>query len=422
MRAMIPSMRAVSLLVIAAVLGSASNAQDLVVHSGETVTLEEPTVFLPPVSLGQLTYDTIIVESGGVLRFQPTPSGVRLEARRGILVYGLIDLSGENARPIRIFNSALLQEVGGVGGPGGSRGGTGNPTPGQSSPKGGDGLNPNDGAVNSFGGAGGETSYGFFSPNWAAGGGGARLAADQPVTAAPLSPLNLGLVATSGFDGWLLGHGAISGQSPPRGGAAGPSVFLDANPLNDFWGRELDPLTGTILVGELVTPRGGRGGGAGGDCVLSTSFPSVPWTAFNNLKGAGAGGGGGLGAIVTPRLNIVGDGSIRSNGGDGAVHPITNTNIKGGGSGGGSGGMLLLQVTTLDLRMANPRCITALGGRGGTGAFGAHDAMSAGGNGGPGILQLHMVNGPSGILLPAGKTLFDMTSPLAHVLLPEPGL
>jgi hypothetical protein len=416
-------MKPLSALVVLALLASLAKPQDLVVHTGETVTISEPLAVPAPWLFLTLHYDTIIVETGGTLRFEPMVYGAKLIVHRGILVEGLIDFSGQDGPIPRKISSPLLQNIGGAGGPGGSRGGIGNPNPGQSNPKGGDALDAYDTQVSAAGGVGGETAYGSFSPWPAAGGGGGRLAADQPVTTPPLSPANLGLVATAGMDGFPTAHGAIGGQIPPAGGVAGPSAFIDANPANDFWGRRFVPSSGAIVIGELASPIGGRGGGAGGNVVLSTTYPTVPWTHFNNIPGRGAGGGGGLAVIVTPRMNIVGEGRIRANGGNGPAIPWPgSTNETGGGGGGGSGGMIVLQITTLDLRAANLRCITALGGRGGTGFTSHHDEIGAGGNGGPGILQLHMVNGPTGILLPPNKALADMTAPTALVLLPEPSL
>lgn len=84
--------------------------------------------------------------------------------------------------------------------------------------------------------------------------------------------------------------------------------------------------------------------------------------------------------------------------------------------------MLVIQVTTLDMRSANQRAITALGGRGGQGMGNLHDTTAAGGNGGPGLVQLHMVNGPGGILLPPGKLISDMTAPTPYLLQPIVGL
>lgn len=402
---------------------SLASGQDVVVHCGETLTLEGFDLAPNPVP-ATFTYDTLIIEQGGVLRFAPTTSGVRLDVRRGVRVEGLIDLSGENAHPVRVSFSGYLQELGGRGGPGGGRGGTGNFMPGQSNPKGGDGLDPRGLILDGFGGFGGESSYGALGIIPAAGGGGGRFAADQPIDPVPSSPLNLGLVATNGMNGSSTAHSAV-GPGVPLGGLAGISVFSDANPLNDFWGRQPDPLTGAILIGELANPVGGRSGGAGGDAIHSTTFPMTPWLGTRLRKGAGGGGGGGLGVIRTPRLEILGEGKIRANGGDGAREPPNEPAYPndGGASGGGSGGMLLLQVTTLDLRSAGLRAITALGGRGGDpNPIYPGSTISRGGNGGPGIVQLHMVNGSSGILLPANHTLADMTAPTAYVLLPEPNL
>ena len=390
-------------------------AQDVVVHGGETKRIQVNDV---------LTYDTVIVEPGGVLRLDSTIRAT-LHVARGMRIEGTLDLSGEDARPQRHSGGGALQAQGGAGGPLGGWGGTGHPTIGASCAQGGSGLDTIGAVPQTGGGGGGDTAVGLVagSSRYAGGGGGGRLAADQPVTAPPLALANLGLVATPGFPGAQQVQSALVPGSPPRGGTSGALVFVDNNPLNDFWGSRFDPVTQTTIVGELFLPIAGRGGGGGGDSITSSSFPQTPYNPYNEIKGSGGGGGGGLGVIVTPRLEIVGAGAIRANGGMGAPSAdLTGNPRPGGAGGGGSGGMLVIQVTTLDMRSANQRAITALGGRGGQGMGNLHDTTAAGGNGGPGLVQLHMVNGPGGILLPPGKLISDMTAPTPYLLQPIVGL
>jgi hypothetical protein len=392
------------------------SAQIIVVHPCETLVLDP--------NASPIVIDQLIVEPGGTLRVA-WGSQLRIHALSGIHIEGLADFSGEHAHEIVLRYNGTIQEVGGLGGPMAGMGGLGNPVPGTANPKGGD-------ALNFFGhpshrnARGGESAYNGSNnptPRRAGGGGGGAFAANQPVVPNPFDPANLGLIALDGFDGPAQAFGALTHQSPPRRGAAGVSIFIDNDPTNDFWGRAIDPISHNLIIGELPFPNGGRGGGAGGDSYMTSSFPPTPYLSGSMNKGAGGGGGGGLAILVTPRFEISGDGVVRCNGGNGAAGENTNGfDHIGGGSGGGSGGMLIVQAGLIDLHAANPRCLTALGGRGGPGANDVHHTTGAGGDGGPGIIQFHTTNGLADIRLPSNKTLADMTAPTAHVLLPESGL
>jgi hypothetical protein len=223
------------------------------------------------------------------------------------------------------------------------------------------------------------------------------------------------------MNGSAAAFGAVSGMPPPQGGPTGTTPFVDASSSNDFFGHAFDPATGTIVVGELLAPRAGAGGGAGGDSTYG-SFPN-PNFLVTDLKGAGGGGDGGLAIVVAKRIRIGASGRVLCNGGDGGGGENTIfLNRIGGGSGAGSGGMVILQARQIDLSHAVDHCISALGGRGGRGALDQHDVEGAGGNGGPGLIQLHTTGEPRGLLLPPFATLDQLTAPTAHVGLLEPGL
>lgn len=276
------------------------------------------------------------------------------------------------------------------------------------------------------GGGGGESGYqniaGMADERRAAGGGGGVYAADQPANPLdPDAPENIGLVAQPGMDGSAQARGALSGALVPRGGLLGAPIFVDALANNDFFGRKV--VGGGIVVGELPFPLPGRGGGGGGDAIPSVSFPSIPFTPRSDEKGAGGGGGGGLGIIVAPYIIVGSSGQLRADGGDGGGGENTHFfNRVGGGSGAGSGGALVLQARLVDLSQASSQALTALGGMGGPGRNQVRGAIGAGGDGGPGVIQIHVQNPATDLLLPVGVTLDGLTSPLAHVLLPSPSL
>jgi hypothetical protein len=235
-----------------------------------------------------------------------------------------------------------------------------------------------------------------------------------------MHPDNLGLIALAGVDGSPQATGALTGLMPPLGGAAGPSVFVDGDPLNDFWGVKRN--AHGALVGESTKPIGGSGGGAGGDAAPTAVFPNPSWVTTSDEKGGSGGGGGGLGLLTAPVIVLGPAGAIRVDGGRGASGENTiNFDRVGGGGGGGSGGWLVMQARLFDLSAASAKSITALGGKGAKGAADGVGGVgtNGGGHGGPGVIQLHTVDGTEAkILLPPGLTLDDVTVPRAHVLLP----
>jgi hypothetical protein len=193
-------------------------------------------------------------------------------------------------------------------------------------------------------------------------------------------------------------------------------VFVDGDPSNDFYGTRYDASAGVLVPGELQEPLAGAGGGAGGDAVPGSVFPSQPWTPFTDQKGAAGGGGGGqVDLRALGPLGVAGPGAgVRVAGGRGAwgENTLFNDHV-GGGSGGGSGGHLILAAPTVDLSGAGSNALHARGGLGGEGKSGI-DSINAGGDGGPGLIQVHAQT----LLLPAGQTLGDVSSPDALALVP----
>jgi hypothetical protein len=88
-----------------------------------------------------------------------------------------------------------------------------------------------------------------------------------------------------------------------------------------------------------------------------------------------------------------------------------------GSSGGGSGGMLILEADLVDLGQAGAGALSAVGGRGGLGD--ETTDWSNGGDGGPGLIQVHVADAATQLVLPAGSALADVSAPNGHVLLPE---
>jgi hypothetical protein len=392
---------------------------DFVVQSGETVTYDTAN--------GPLVAHNILIEAGGSLRAVGTQP-LHMRASRLVRIDGTINVSGSHWFGIVSIFSAFIfttPHPGGHGYAGSGDGGTSNPEFTTWCVAGGDALDPF--GQPGPGGRGGESGFNrspSLYPSGAAGGGGGALGPDQLVNPNPDDASNVGRIARSGKSGAPTAFGALTSQHPPRGGAVGRTPFIDNDPSNDFFGRKLDPITQTIIVGELVQPLAGRGGGGGGNSIRAATFP--PQQLFppsNGGLGAGGGGGGGLVIIEAIEIEIGPNGRLLCNGGDGDAGVNTHGGSStGGGSGGGSGGMVIVQARLVDLSHASAECITALGGRGGAGANDVPDASGAGGNGGPGIIQIHVPHGSANIQLPLGMTLDQLTAPTAHVLLPEPGL
>lgn len=184
------------------------------------------------------------------------------------------------------------------------------------------------------------------------------------------------LAANSGMP--MLIFDAVTGELGAKGGARSASVFTDQlpngslNTINDFWGTKILP-NGELLRGELLTPIGGSGGGAGGDAIASLEYPPSQNHDFTgkDFRGAGGGAGGGL-VWIRAVGRITANGEINADGGHGAggeqISCIVQT---GGGSGGGSGGMIVLEsLTGITLRPLNEGAGTNLHCTGGDRGWG----------------------------------------------------
>ncbi|MCC6407451.1 MAG: hypothetical protein IT453_09805 [Planctomycetes bacterium] len=411
-------LRAISLTLLFTPTALAFQGADFVVPAGQVYVYDTDTK-------GPLYADDIVIEAGGALRAIGTQP-FKAYATGTFRIDGVLELSGFDSNGVATLNTTNIPEPGASGGPAGGRGGTGSWQTTQSTPFGGKGF----GTLPWSGGGGGETGWHDVKQavnfRRGAGGGGGALAANQPISPNPEDPANIGLIAGRGHDGGRGAYGAVTSKLGPNGGRPGVSVFVDGDPTNDFFGRKLDSGTGQILVGELVAPIGGAGGGAGGDSAFTQgqSYPLVPFSPTGDEKGSGGGGGGGLGVIVANELVVGPLGRVRCDGGKGGGGENTFFFDRvGGGSGGGSGGMVLIQAAKIDLSATPDHAVTARGGRRGAGKSDVtqQPVEGQGGHGGPGLVQLHIADA-SQILVPAGKTLDDLISPPPHVLLPEPNL
>ncbi len=423
---------------------------------------------------GVVQIDDLVIELGGVLQVVG-PNGLVVMARGRIVLAGKLDANGFSSNGVSTLNTTSIPEPGAAGRAGGGSGGTGSPLTTASSPAGGSGF----GAFGrpDGGGGGGETAWSSVSnqaTRRGAGGGGGRLGADVLAGAGTgqFEQRRIGYDAEKGFDNLLAQNGALPGQTGAQGGAIGASPFVDASSINDFYGRSLDRVSGAVVVGELVRPWAGAGGGAGGDAafVPTGTFPA-PFVPTGDEKGAGGGGGGGSVHILAEGPIVFGaSGQVLARGGYGGGGENTIfLNRIGGGSGGGSGGHVVLQSSSfIDLRARQAQswsssigvgyAIDTRGGQGGAGADdigGAFAAVggqtetpsstdacppgyprmgsnacrghvnSAGGDGGPGIVQLHTPQGLVGtdpltadILLPLGVTFDLLSAPMPTGLTP----
>ena len=273
------------------------------------------------------------------------------------------------------------------------------------------------------GGEGGESSFGSGVNEIArrgGGGGGGRFARDQ-------GPL----IAERGADGGNGGKGAESGVTPARGGAAGPEIFTDGDPANDFFGLEpIVDASGAVVGrrrGELPRIHAGAGGGNAGDSITADAFPPLGFPLVP--EGGGGGGGGGalhiraLGRIVFGPL-----GRIRANGGRGGRRSDAFEAIGASCGGSGSGGHVILEsAEAIDFTGGVPGVqvqpwVQAVGG---PRVLQAPSPQGAGGAGGPGVVQLHVLHperapgdADSNLILPLGA--LDDPDPLAAVCAPRP--
>jgi len=336
----------------------------------------------------------LLITASGTLSIQgPNPCTIYVAGTAQI--DGEIMLKGTNNLSVATLNTTNQPEPGASGRAGGGRGGTGSYLTTQSTRQGGNGFGAFDTADG--GGVGGESAFNQDPADFddgnrrPAGGGGGTLGHNflRPIgivngfTNPNLCPdqIVVGYDAEQGFSGAPTATGAVTGQIPPVGGAAGPRPFFNEDPNDDFWGTMLDQANGQLIQGELQRPWAGAGGGAGGDAIVSTSFPTTPFDIGGDEKGSGGGGaGGGLTIYALGDIRFGPRGRINASGGTGgggensfATGDVTHI---GGGSGGGSGGHIILQTASqidmsaviTDITTGQPAGgVYALGGNGGAG-------------------------------------------------------
>lgn len=418
---------------------------------------------------GRLDVRNLFIPSSSTLRIQG-PNPALILASGTVTIQGSIAVNGNPGRSVFTVNTPTLPEGGASGQAGGGRGGTGSYITTGPTPRGGAGF----GAFNveGQGGEGGESGYGTNGgTNGAnrkvAGGGGGVFGHDQMLTASCPDQGLIGLDAEDGFPGALTVFSAPRAAPMPWGGRFGPKPFLNptdsaADRVDDFYGVKIaDVGTGNarLVVGELPKPWAGAGGGAGGDAIISDTYPPPSFQFNQHNKGAGAGGGGGSLHIQALGSIIFGNsGRILARGGAGGRGESVNWSWSvGGGSGGGSGGHIILQTANLlDMSALTPGipAITARGGQGGAGpnnqggawengeTLSSQDSVhsgdqagtnqdnpfspngcpttqpfvrTAGGDGGPGIIQFH-VSSLSNIRYPGNQinNLGNLCKPVPH--------
>ena len=373
---------------------SASNHPQILLDTSFAVITNEAQTAQQTVINGVVDVRNLLVTGSGQLLISG-PNRATILVAGNAQIDGEITISGNDNLSVASLNTTSQPEPGAAGRGGGGRGGTGNYLTSQSTPAGETGRGAFD--ASGGGGQGGESGFratwpgdGNDANRRPGGGGGGTFGPDflrpNGVVAAYVNPalcpdqLVIGLDGENGFPGAPLATGALSNASPPQGGTRGPRPFFDPDANNDFWGT-MRTQSGQLISGELLDPWAGAGGGAGGNAIVSNSFPTTPFSPTGDEKGAGGGGGGGsitilaLGSITFgPRGRILANGGTGGGGENSVSGNITHI---GGGSGGGSGGHIVLQSATqinLSAMITSPTglnlppgLISAVGGNGGAG-------------------------------------------------------
>ncbi|MEZ5989824.1 MAG: Ig-like domain-containing protein [Planctomycetota bacterium] len=254
-----------------------------------------------------------------------------------VRIDGHLAVDGGDGDDVHTLNSANFPTAGGTGVCGGGPGGKASQDVTASTQFGEDGFGPR--AIPGGGGKGGQIACGGNTTTIIGGGGGGGSMATQ---GDPWFP-------ASGFV-MRTGKGGDGGTSNGKGGAAGPTVFKDTDPDNDFWGRLVED-DGTIVIGELKSTVGGSGGGGGGDQTNATNCKESAANFANDRKGGGGGGGAGILVIKALGPIIVSEtGLISADGGRGGGGEWAGSSTYGGGGGAGSGGMVvLMSASRIDL-------------------------------------------------------------------------
>ena len=182
------------------------------------------------------------------------------------------------------------------------------------------------------------------------------------------------------------GPGGGGGHDGP--GEDGVNSFITTSPYNTLVGR------GGATYGDsaITVIRGGSGGGGGGAAPVRLSS-----TNFQEKHGGGGGGGGGAFAVVA-RGSVRLLGTIRCDGGSGAVG---SSGTQAGAGGGGAGGSILVRATG-NIELGSEMVLSAAGGFGGVTNPGN---PLRGGNGADGRIRLEA----SGQLLSPGINQGDFS-------------
>ena len=289
----------------------------------------------PPLTIvgGVFQFNRVEIPDGVTVRAEG-PNPMVLISRTTVTIGGRLLVDGHAGEDVFTENSGQIPTKGGVGQAGGGDGGRASQTNGGSTQRGESGFGA--GQVAKAGGEGGQVHcLGDPTPNAGAGGGGGsfRTRGDDNYYG-----LTGAIVDGSG------GRGQTTGSNPGPGGAGTP-VFIDPDPDNDFWGRQITA-DGDLIVGEMPAPVGGSGGGGGGDQTTGSSGVNCdagPVNYINDRKGGGGGGGGGVLIIkALGPITIPSTGFISASGGNGGGGQPAGSSLYGGGGGGGSGGMIVL--------------------------------------------------------------------------------
>jgi len=341
--------------------------QTLPLYDGSTPGVKKHTV----VTGGVFNFENIIIPAGvTVVAMGSNP--LVLNATGRVQIAGIIDVSGAPGANDITFDSAFTPVPGGIGGPGGGRGGVSHPampanfqnlTDLRTPFKAEDGWGysnkrQNGGRGAESGASGTDTKYkggsgGRDPDSRAAGGGGGSFLQEGgmgyhgfgPWGADPDSPDRYFMRDTWWFDNGnpvpVLGVDQYWTQDTP-GGQPGDLPFIDSDVINDFIGSE----------GELKFLRGGQGGGGGGTRADSMNpatiglasgwWPPVDRSAYDSKGGGGGGGGGAIGIYALDEIVIEATGTILARGGIGGGGEVIGHSNFGGGAGGGSGGAIIL--------------------------------------------------------------------------------
>jgi len=324
-----------------------TNSQKLPFFDGSTPDIKVPVT----VTGGRFNFRDIIIPAGVTVVARGSNPLV-LTATGDVLISGTIDVSGNPGQHDVTYDSGFTPVPGGLGGPGGGRGGMGHPPVPkdfqtlkmlQTPPFGEQGWGYAN--LDQCGGRGGETGANSTSiplgPNspdkesrGAGGGGGSFLIPGDP--------------GREGLGQFAVGAGGVPyirpGGAGPAGGLPGDPYFVDNDEDNNFIGR----------LGELKTLIGGQGGGAGGtrwdslnpaaaQMVAGTMYPPCLYDA----KGGGAGGGSGSVAIhALGTITVDKTGRLLAKGGAGGGGEMVGGSNFGGAAGSGSGGAIILHSGT----------------------------------------------------------------------------